>query len=282
MIKPAFYIASPADAHEEWQDCRLIMEIDQQHFYYVVLNATGTLMALKYYQFSTRHYREVIENMQQILKEDTVLKEKMKESTVLFNWPENCLVPAPYFDAAHSREIVELVHGDLNKGVILNDKIDSWDIYNVYRIPVEVNDFFSNQFPGGRYAHLYSMWVKCQQKDDLLQENVNVIFYPEKILVMVITGGQLQLIQNFEYQTAEDIASHLLQVYQQFQMNQEETVLRISGMIELKSALYQELLKYFLVIETLPLPTELTLAEDLQAYPEHYFSPLLKMAACAS
>ena len=54
----------------------------------------------------------------------------------------------------------------------------------------------------------------------------------------------------------------------------------VCGLIEKQSALFTELLKYFSDIECDRIPDSIHTKGMLEEYPEHYFSPILKMAAC--
>lgn len=283
MNKPVFDIVSEDLADVEWLDCRLIMEVGHQYFHYVVLNGKNSVVALKYYLFASKQNKEIKEILEEIIKQDIVLKERMKDCVVIYNYPENCLVPEKYFDESLNNEMVDLVHGDINSGTTLSEKIKGWDIHNVYRIPHELNIFFQHYFLCSKGSHFYSLWLECQHLQNEDQPDaVSAIFYPNEILTTVIADNQLQIVQSFKYKTAEDIAWHLLNIYKRFNLNQLQTPLWIGGMIAQNSAMYEELLKYFLVVNTYPLPEGLILTEQFKSYPEHFFSPLLKLAVCVS
>jgi hypothetical protein len=281
MYKPVFDIVSEDLADVEWFDCRLVMEVGHQYFHYVVLKGNNSVVALKYYQFASRQNKETKEILEDIIKQDIVLKERMKECVVIYNYPENCLVPEIYFDDELNNKMLDLVHGDLNRGISHSEKIRGWDIYNIYRIPQELSGFFQRYFLCGRASHFYSLWLECQHVAGEDQPDaVSAIFYPNEILTTVIAGNQLQLVQSFNYKSAEDIAWHLLNIYKRFNLSQSQTPLQIGGMIAQNSAMYEELLKYFLVVNPYSLPEGLIVTEQFSSYPEHFFSPLLKLAVC--
>ena len=284
MNKPVFDILQhDDDSTIDWHDCRLVVEINQHYFYYVVLNGENSIVALKYYQFSARNHTEMIGSAKEIMKEDHVLSEKMKDYAVIYNLPENCLVPETYFNMDLNKDILQLLHGDMNKGMVFSEKIPNSDTYNIFRIPLELHDFFEARFPACKYWHYYSLWLKCiQWPGDENNEKASVVFYPNVIIVAVIVGGSLQVIQAMEYQTAEDVIYHMLNIYSRFGLKQEETVLEISGMVVRNSAMYEELVKYFLLVKTDSLPEGLQVSEDFKSFPEHFFSPLLKLALCVS
>lgn len=283
MSKPVFDIASPNTTIDDWQNCRLFMEINRYHFYYVVLNVNKSVMALKYYQFPVKNNDEMIASLEEIVKDDNVLQEKMKEFTVIYNWPENCLVPQKYFNVELNNSFLDLVHGDANNGIVMSEKIGGLEMYNIYRVPHEVHNFFQSHFPTSKFRHHNSLWMEYQQQEKLdFQDRVSVLFYLNEIVVAVIANGKLQVAQTYRYQTTEDIAYYLLNIYHRFNLKQTETPLLVSGMIELNSTIHEELLKYFLRVQTDSPPSGIAEKGQFQIFPEHYFSPLLKLVLCVS
>lgn len=283
MNKPVFDIVSEDLADVDWLDCQLIMEIGHQYFQYVVLDKKNSVVALKYYQFASKQNKEIREILEDIIKQDIVLKERMKDCVVIYNYPENCLVPEKYFANELSDEMLDLMHGDLGHGTTYSEKIKGWDIYNIYRIPQELNGFFQRYFLCSKAIHFYSLWLECQHPRAQEQPDaVSAIFYPNEILAMVITANQLQVVQRFNYKTAEDIGWHLLNLYKRFNLDQSRTPLFIGGMIAQNSAMYEELIKYFLMVNPYTLPEGLIVTEQFSSFPAHFFSPLLKLALCVS
>ena len=109
---------------------------------------------------------------------------------------------------------------------------------------------------------------------------LKTFFYTDKMIVMICKGGQLQLIQTFAYQDSKDAAYNLLNCCEQLHLKQEEVVVDLAGLIERKSALHEELQKYFLNISFDHMDDSIKVTDELREYPLHYFSSLLKMAIC--
>ncbi|MEJ7767022.1 MAG: DUF3822 family protein [Chitinophagaceae bacterium] len=283
MNKPDFDIVSEDLAVVDWSDCRLVMEVNSQYFHYVVISGTKSVIALKYYHFTSHNNLELTNILGEIIKEDIVLKERMKDSVVIYNHPENCLVPDQYFNPDFNKEMLELVHGDINKGTIHSEKIQGWDIFNIFRLPQDLHEFFQHYFLCGMPRHLYTLWLECHREPAITaHDNVCVLFYPNEILAVVLAGGQLQVVQSFPYKTAEDIAWHLLNIYKRCGLDQSKTPLVIGGLINHNSAMHEELKKYFLDVRPYPLPEGLIVTEQVNSFPGHFFSPLLKLALCVS
>jgi len=283
MSTPVFNITGDELNLIAWIECRLVIEMSPDYFYYTVLNKTNSVVALKYYQLTYNNNQEMVNMLEELVNEDPVLLEKMAMIQMIFNWPDNCLVPRLYFDKDLNKELLGLMHGYLNKGLMLSEKINGTEMYIIYRIPPVLDDFFQRRFTNCAYRHYYSLWLECKIKDEsTITDHVTIIFTPNEILAAVFTGNQLQVIQNLPYQTPEDIAWQVLNIYQRFNLKQESTPLFVGGMIDENSAMYEELLKYFSLVQLDLMPKDITVPEQFQSFPEHFFSPLLKLALCVS
>jgi hypothetical protein len=248
-----------------------------------VLRGKESVIALKYYSFTENSNHPLRDDLHTILKDDVLLQQRMSEAVVIYNLPDNCLVPSEQYNPDINRHLLYLLHGDLKDGTVLNERLEGEGVYNVFRVPDGIHEYFQGTFPNGKYWHYFSAWMKSLRENERsMTDFVNVIFYPNNLLVAVNKTGKLQLMQSLQYQTPEDVAYHLLNIYHQFHFNQEELPLDIGGMVQLDSSVYEELQKYFQVIEKERLPGGLALHESFQSYPEHFFSPFLKLALCVS
>jgi hypothetical protein len=259
------------------------MEINEYYFLYTVLRGKESVVALRYYSFPENSNHAFSDDLLAILKGDELLQKRMSEAVVIYNVPENCMVPSEQFNININKDLLDLLHGDLKDGAVLNERLEGEGVYNVFRVPVDIHEFFQTHFPEGKYWHYFSAWMKSLRANERsLIDLVSVVFYPNNLLVAVNKTGQLQLMQSLQYQTPEDVAYHLLNIYNQFGFSQEDLPLDIGGLVHVDSSVYEELLKYFQVIEKEKLPGGLELNESFQSYPEHFFSPLLKLALCVS
>jgi len=281
MPKTLFDISAAEEA-TDWEHCRLIMEVGQHIFSYAVLNGNKRVLRMRFHELDAPNGRELKEMLEEIVVNDEVLKEKMKECVIIYNFPESHLVPEKYFNINITAGLIEMMHGDLNKGVILSEKISGSSQYNVFRVPSDIHGMFQRHFARGKYWHYYSLWMECRQKQNGQREDgLSVMFYPRRILAALTENKEVVLFQSFEYEAAEDVAYYLLNICRQFDRQPETIPLKMSGMIDESSTLYNEIFKYFGQAE-LEAFTPATAIAALQEYPSHFFSPLLKLATCVS
>ena len=136
------------------------------------------------------------------------------------------------------------------------------------------------RFSAGKYWHYYSLLLSSTDPSGGKVPECTLIFYADRFICFIANAGKLQLMQTWMYQTPEDVSYYLLAVRERFQYNQETFHLRVGGMIDEQSALYTELLKYFLQITRIDIPPGMKTNELLHELPSHYFSPLLTIASC--
>lgn len=284
MLKPAFQIEVSTISEEEMLQSRLLVEVNADSFTYVLLNQRNmSPLAVKYFKLEHTKGQPLTESLREILEEDELLRRPVKETLLVYNFPESSLVPEPLFSMDTNKELTELVHGNLAKGLVLSEKIPWWEMFNVYRIPQDLHKLMQQQFTAGKYWHYYSLLLKSYKMFDSKDGSdcIKVIFYADKMITLVLKKGKIQLMQTFLYQDSKDVAYHLLNCCHQLGISQEEVVLLVGGLIDRQSALSTELHKYFLQVSFEEIDESIKVTDELKELPLHYFSSILKMAVCA-
>jgi len=284
MLKPAFQIEVSDIKDTDLLQSRLLVEVNTNSFSYVLLNQRNmSPLVVKYYQLDHPTDRLLTEVLRDILQEDELLRRPVKETLLVYNFPESSLVPEPLFSTDTNKEIIDTVHGNLHKGLILTEKIPWWELFNVYRISPDVHHLLQQQFTAGKYWHYYSLLLKSYKMFDSVddRDSLKVIFYSDKMVALVIKKGIVHLMQTFYYQDTKDVAYHLLNCCHQLGISQEEVRLLVGGLIDRQSALSTELHKYFLQITFEEIDESIKVTDELKELPLHYFSSILKMAVCA-
>jgi|SRR5579871_2017145 len=283
MIKPSFYIRSQNSLKEDTRQQRLLLEVNANSLGYILFDVKKMVPSvIKHYQFTANNEKLLEELLQEILDGDELLSKDVEEIFLVYNFEESNLVPEKFFSQDAVRDITDLVHGNLHRGTIFNEKIPWWELYNVYRVSSDVDALFRQKFSSVKTWHAYSLLLKSYKMFHA-KENplwMNAVFYEDRMIVSVFKDSKLQLIQTFVYQDRKDVLYHLLNCCQQFDIDKEKLVLEISGLIDKQSALFTELQKYFLNISFEEINGNIVITDELKEYPLHYFSSLLRMAVC--
>jgi len=284
MLKPAFQIKVADISDDELLQSRLLVEVTPNAFTYVLLNQRNmSPLVVKYFQLEPSKENPLIDSLREIMHEDSLLQKPVKETLLVYNFPESSLIPEPVFTMDTNREIIDTLHGNLQKGLILTEKIPWWELFNVYRISPDLHQLLQQTFTAGKYWHYYSLLLKSfKMFDSSSQEDcIKVIFYSDKMVALVMREGKVQLVQTFLYHDTKDVAYHLLNCCQQLNLDQESVRLLVGGLIDRQSSLSTELHKYFLRIDFEEIDESIKVTDELKELPLHYFSSILKMAVCA-
>jgi len=283
-IRPDFDIHNEDPTAEDPAQCRLLIEVGSCSLIYVLLNVRGMRpVAIRVFQWPQVKTSEPETILRGILEADPILSRfHPAEIFLIYNFPESNLIPEKFFSADMTRPVTDLIYGNLSNDLVLDEKIPWYEFHNVYRVPARVHFLMQEKFERARFWHFYSLQLKCFKMFTAKEEPayIKVFFYPDKMVVMVCKNGQLQLIQHFDYQDSKDVLYHLLNCCHQLNMSREEVVLEIAGMIEKKSALYEDLELYFLHIRFDSMEDSIRMTDELMQFPNHFFSSILKMTIC--
>ncbi len=281
-VNVAYQIQVPLQEPQDAALCNLYVEVAADHLLFGIFhNEQREFIALQYVNLDKYN---AFNHLKELIYHNEWLSRSYNKVTVVYYFPESILVPEEIYNESLNQSSLDLIYGDLNKGQVLVDHLADWELYNVYRVPPPVHELLGAHFPKGRFFHAYTMILKRQAQLKSLKQLEGdeglLILYPNKFVFGFFRNENLQLLQTFEYETAEDVVYHVLNVCLQFQVNCEQIVLRISGLMDEHSALYTALQKYFLHVEFNSRPNELRYKVDFNEYPAHFFTSFFNFVLC--
>jgi len=260
------------------ENCILICEMSNEGFSFTIKDEIqNSFLGLGVYHFDKITPPVGFPIALQILfHQNEWLSKNFKKVIIVFSFPESVLIPFSLYDRKQNSEVLNLIHGDLsNNDTILTDVITGELIYNSYRVSTAIYDVLHAKFPNASYTHQYSILLKQEASD---KNKLYIIFYTKKMVVSLIKDGKHQLINSFNYRTAEEITYTLLNICKQFDV--ENIALEISGLLEKNSTLFAEIYKYFETIDLTLLPENKNYSEEITQYPSHYFSHIFALDTC--
>ena len=213
------------------------------------------------------------------INNEPLLQQSFPSCTVCYNFKESLLQPQQYFNEEAQEEMLQLFFGSSNSAIIYCDKMPEQKIANVYRVEEIITQVLQEFFAEAAYFHSSTLQLKKLPEQD---NTLSCIVYHSAIKIILYKENKLQLVQYFSYSIAMDVAYHLLNVCTQHGIAATEINILLSGMIDEKSNLYNEIYKYFLNVQFDKLPADITLSEGILNYPPHFFSRLISLASCVS
>ena len=274
-VNPSFNIQQP---DIETSDAQLFIEAGPTGVSFVILTADNCFSAVVIYSFPQgTGTASITAHLKQIFDQEKFFSRPFKKINIIWTFPESILVPHELVNTDSNESLLTLIYGDVNSGVNKTDFLFRNNIHNVYRIPSTVIAVLPQALQYVNQTHQYSLLPELVNKSG---NRLFVIFYNNSLTLLLSKDGNLQVIQHYTYQNADDAAYHLLNVCENFDSAIADTILQLSGMIDTASNLYTTLYKYFLHIELFGLPENASYTEAIKNYPAHYFSYLFALAIC--
>ncbi|THU35944.1 DUF3822 family protein [Niastella caeni] len=282
MLKANFDIVPEMRDSDELRNSQLLIEVGEKMFSYVIYHKEQRrFLGLRQYNLDYTPGKTMLENLLEIITNDELLQIQFREAYVIYNYTDSSFLPEKVFHIELNQPVTEIIYGNARKGLMLSEKVNGWKMYNIYRVPREIHALLQRKFASGNYWHYYTLLLSEGQIQPAADEQViKMVMRADQFLVAVFKGTNIQLIQAYSYQTPDDVSYYLLAICNRFNISQEKVTLIVSGLLDEQSRLYQELLKYFLQVQWDRLPDSVKLDAGFSAFPDHYFSPLLKMALC--
>jgi hypothetical protein len=274
-VNPSFNIQATGI---DFETAQLFAEAGPTGISLAVLDANNCFTAVVIYAFTAGFSdTELTENLKNICSNENLLQQQYAKTHIFLSFAESILVPAELMNADRNANMLNLVFGDARQGMIRSDFLYQHNLHNVYRLPHAVADIFANCLPAATQTHLFSALVS---KDIPSGNHLFTVFYSNSLTILLCKEGDLQVVQNFTYNNADDCVFHLLNVCKGFDVQPDSVTLHINGMIDEKSGLYAAIYKYFLNIAFDTLPEKYTYADEIKNYPPHFFSHLFELASC--
>lgn len=242
--------------------------------------APCTIKGLAVYNYTAKGLPEdMAAAIDNILRSNAIFNNAYASVTVCYDFKESLLVPEPYYNASSQDALLELVYAADSNSSMIAETVKDLPVYNVFAVHKKIEAVLSVQFPEATFYHATSLQLNKQAGANKF---IYAIFFHNSIKVLMFDGNSLQLVQQFSYNAPVDAAYHLLNCCNQYNFNPAEISLVLSGMIDEKSKLYNELYKYFLHIGFDKPSADVELHDRIKFYPSHFFSHLTGLALCVS
>ncbi|WP_026770150.1 DUF3822 family protein [Asinibacterium sp. OR53] len=262
-------------------DKQLVVEIGRHQFACMIKNTeTDEVEAFELFQLdeTPQEWNDVFYEIRQY---STILQQFCSSIRLFYNFEEAMLMPGEQKNIVAAEDHLSLLYGESEWHELKYDKIGAKDQFlNAYRIQRNIHELAGRYFPSHEVHHVYAPLL-----EDVLSGHwqdskfMKLQFYSHHLVLVLINDQQLQLVQSFEYQTAEDILYYLLNTAQQFALPPSSIPVEVSGFFDRDGELHQRLVQLFQTVHL----DEMVAGDILQkiadaGYPSHYFTPFFKLA----
>ena len=275
-MKTAFKIQPPAnpERHHDllievgWESISFIyylidpLRIEGLHVYYFDKNITATQIADKLDSFFAEQNMPGYNNC-----------------TICYNYKECTIVPSLMYDNKMLSGTLDVLFANNSPVSDYAEPLKGMDAFALYRVDCKVEAVLKQQYINAKTQHSNSLTVPALQENN---DALYCIIYQKSIKVILYKNADLQIVQYFDYTTPADVAYYLLHLCALHYISAVEINLKLSGFIDKKSNLYDELYRYFLNIQLDESAKDIEIASDINQYPLHFFSHLILLVKCVS
>jgi hypothetical protein len=282
MPKPSIRILVSDKVHPDPAEMSLCVDVGNSHITFALIRKTSKkLLGFECYTLN-QHSRE--QDLEEIFNDSPFLRLPFESVNLTYNTPDAVLMPGSLHDPSGAADVVNLIHGDMPSGIILQEQVPGHDVYNIYRVPDWLHGAVSGRFSNGEYWHAYSALYKTivSRKGEWQRTFLYICFFPNHVIVVLQMEDRIMLIQNVPFETPEDLSYQLLNIAERFDLDIAGLQVYISGLIDEESIIHDEILKYFLNVEMDAGIPEEERDEVFGNHPAHYFTSSLALCQCGS
>jgi hypothetical protein len=282
MPKPSFRILLKDFVHPDPATMRLSVDAGPYHISLtLILIAERKIVGFESYNLPLIGKEE---EALAILSESPLAEMNYGSVSLTFNTEEFVLMPDRFYHPGISEDSLSLVHGDLPSNVSDVEHVREMGIHNLYRTPIWLHQCMTQRFHQAGRHHGISLMMSSifNRSEDWSSTCIHLWFYTGHVLSAIYKDGKLLIANWFPYEIPEDLSYTLLNAVEQYGLNPEDVPVMVSGFIDRDSIIFEELMKYFLVVET-DNGGGTFIADDIfSGYPDHYFTPAFSIAVCGS
>jgi len=247
-------------------------------------NENNKLIAIESYAFQElENYRQLATEINDLVYDKKLLKKSYKKVNIIFESPKSTLIPFPLFDKSELNSYLKFNHNVESWEIILFDKLQNLEAYNIYTIPECINKTIKENFGSASISNFSSSLIESlliKYKNQNLKNTVFVNLRSNIFDIIIIEGTKLQLFNSFQFRTKEDFAYFLLFVFEQLNLNPEEIELFLIGSIDKSSKLYDIIFKYIRNIDFIEANDLFRYSYVFDSIPSHYYYNLININLC--
>ena len=248
----------------------LIMEVGTDFCSYACLNSSKKEFELiRYYRFEEF---EAEPSLRSILEE---IEGSFHSVRIGNCFAQSLLTPRSLFkdDPAMLHRIYESFDT-----TYMHDQVQEWQLVTEHLMPTGFVDLIKERFPSAMFYHAFTPSLRIYN-GFVAPDQADIHFTTSHFRVVIKKQGQLQLAQTYAYKTPLDVVYYLLKIFYEFDLNQSEAFVILSGLVEQDSALYKELHHYFINLHFAQPPLYAIPGDE---HPQYYFTSLYNLASCGS
>ena len=182
-----------------------------------------------------------IDALNELLHHHPNLSEKFAKTVFVTDFSPSEIVPYTLASDTVLDQILTHRMGDLSGYALMKQPLPERGAVCCFAIPHSLDVFLKSRFAEATVVHLHALWL---QKVDVDKQAISVCFLYHQMHICIQRNAQLQLLQEYAFETPEDALYHILNAANTLHINLNDTTVILEGMIDQQSAMASKLQQY--------------------------------------
>lgn len=272
MVQKTFSIYA-----DDLSGCRLFIEAGTQHIAaWFADTITGSLKALEFFQFDREADTNMNDVAAEVKKHSRLMSMQMDAALIVLENAACTLVPSAFFNESLAAGYLNITAGeDTEENSLLEEHYKEYSV--VSKHPTAYAAAVKKHLAVGPLSHKFTTLLKKHSNyTPALPTVARVVFYPQRLIILVVKNDVLQIVQSIDFSTAEDALYSIMHICTQCGVDANTTPVIASGLINAGSSLHDILHRYIEHFEIEQSPDAAFAAEGFAEHPRHYFLPFIQ------
>ncbi|MDG5800125.1 DUF3822 family protein [Marinilabiliaceae bacterium ANBcel2] len=261
------------------------IQISLDGFYFCTLDPVKN----RYIQFENHLLSKDAKKNQESIEELFNKKEKLnlpyKKTFILIPGLTNTLVPSGLYKTNKPEEWLKLSYGNINlkENIVVSNKVNLADAYNVFTIPKKLHTIISRQFPSPQIFHQHTPIIEKNLSTRMTNHGSTILYINLEdsfFDIIAFKNNKLQLSNSFIIKSKQDFIYFALFVFEQLKLERAQTKIILSGRHSGFNTLQKELKRYIKNIYTTKLPYEFQYSYHFRDLKNTAFHNMLSLPLC--
>jgi hypothetical protein len=223
------------------------------------------------------------DQIRDIISADDFLKKRYRKVHYLIASPKFTLVPPALYDPAKKEEYFSFNHPVSESTQILTDRLTDPDSFLLFSVSRPYSDLMKEFYPQSvPIHHLRPLFAQIHNErkssgDLYIHAHIEADYFN----LIIFKSNTLQLCNSFLYRNVSDILYHILNVFRNMNIKQEETIV-LSGQTERFDDLSSNLSMYIRNVRYAALSGNFTFSYVFNEISFHRYINLFSAASCGS
>lgn len=220
------------------------------------------------------------ESLESILRKNFTLNNDFRQVKVGFFSTYNTLVPNILYQESASTTYLESSFRVPHHHYLLTDNIDCLQCQNIYLTPVDSFNVLQKKFPNATFVNVNSTLLSAFHKISLQFDEPSffINIYGNFFQASVFENGKLLISNIYEFKKTKDFIYFTLLIFNQLNLNVEQTKLFFAGELMKTSEIYNLTYRYVRHINFIERTTDLVFDEAFENIPQHFYFDLYSLS----